>query len=145
MELYENTLAALGKMLRERQISSQELTQSVFENIEKKEPDIQSYITLCQQQAMEQAKQADEMLAKGEGGPLTGIPLGIKDNICTEGTLTTCASKMLYNFVPPYSATVVDKLRAQGAVFTGKLNMDEFAMAPPARPPISKRQKIPVT
>ena len=128
MELYENTLAALSNMLKSRQVSSQELTQSVFENIHRQEPEIQAYITLCEEQAMEQAKEADRLLAQGQGSALTGIPLGLKDNLCTDGVLTTCASKMLYNFRPPYSATVVDKLKAQGAVFTGKLNMDEFAM-----------------
>mgnify|MGYP002530623175 FL=1 len=111
MELYENTLAALSNMLKSRQVSSQELTQSVFENIHRQEPEIQAYITLCEEQAMEQAKEADRLLAQGQGSALTGIPLGLKDNLCTEGVLTTCASKMLYNFRPPYSATVVDKLR----------------------------------
>lgn len=93
------------------------------------EPKVQAYITQCPELALEQAKAADERLASGDEQPeLCGIPVAIKDNMCTEGVRTTAASKILSNFIPPYDGTVVSKLRAQGVVFTGKTNLDEFAM-----------------
>ncbi len=114
--------------LTSRQISSVELTQACLDRIDAVEDRVQSFLTLTPEIALAQAERADRMLAAGEGGPLTGVPVQIKDVMCTEGVTTTCASRMLENFVPVYNATAVEKLMAQGAVMLGKGNMDEFAM-----------------
>ena len=114
--------------LTSRQISSVELTQACLDRIDAVEDRVQSFLTLTPEMALAQAERADRMLAEGEGGPLTGVPVQIKDVMCTEGVTTTCASRMLENFVPVYNATAVEKLMAQGAVMLGKGNMDEFAM-----------------
>ena len=92
------------------------------------EPKVHAFVTITEEVALKQAQKADELLANGSTNPLTGIPVLIKDNMCTQGILTTCSSKMLENFVPPYDATVVEKLNECGAVMVGKANMDEFAM-----------------
>ena len=114
--------------LNSKQISSVELTQACLDRIDTVEEKIQSFLTLTPEIALAQAETADRMLAAGEGGPLTGVPVQIKDVMCTEGVTTTCASKMLENYVPVYNATAVERLMAQGAVMLGKGNMDEFAM-----------------
>ena len=114
--------------LASRQISSVELTKACLDRIDAVEDRVQSFLTLTPEIALAQAKKADRMLAAGEGGQLTGIPVQIKDVMCTEGVLTTCASRMLENYVPVYSATAVELLMGQGAVMLGKGNMDEFAM-----------------
>jgi aspartyl-tRNA(Asn)/glutamyl-tRNA(Gln) amidotransferase subunit A len=114
--------------LASKQISSVELTQSCLDRIDAVEDQVQSFLTITPEIALAQAAVADRMLSAGEGGPLTGIPVQIKDVMCTEGVPTTCASRMLENFVPVYNATVVEKLINQGAVMLGKGNMDEFAM-----------------
>jgi aspartyl-tRNA(Asn)/glutamyl-tRNA(Gln) amidotransferase subunit A len=129
MELYEYTACELKKLLRAKKCSACEITQSVYSRIDAVEDKTQAYITLNREGALSTAAQIDAKLAYGEdAGILAGIPIGIKDNICTDGLLTTCGSKMLYNFVPPYDATVIKKLGEAGAVITGKMNMDEFAM-----------------
>ena len=114
--------------LASKQISSVELTQSCLDRIDDVEDQVQSFLAITPEIALAQAAVADRMLAAGEGGPLTGVPVQIKDVMCTERVPTTCASRMLENFVPVYNATVVDKLINQGAVMLGKGNMDEFAM-----------------
>ena len=114
--------------LTSRQISSVELTQACLDQIETVEDRVQSFLTLIPETALAQAESADRMLAAGEGGPLTGVPVQIKDVMCTEGVPTTCGSRMLENFVPVYNATAVGRLLGQGAVMLGKGNMDEFAM-----------------
>lgn len=114
--------------LTSRQISSVELTQACLDRIDAVEDRVQSFLTLTPEIALSQAADADRMLAAGEGGPLTGVPVQIKDVMCTEGVPTTCASRMLENFVPVYNATAVERLMGQGAVMLGKGNMDEFAM-----------------
>ena len=114
--------------LTSRQISSVELTQACLDRIDAVEDRVQSFLTLTPEIALSQAADADRMLAAGEGGPLTGVPVQIKDVICTKGVHTTCASRMLENFVPVYNATAVERLMGQGAVMLGKGNMDEFAM-----------------
>jgi len=114
--------------LTSRQISSVELTQACLDQIEAVEDRVQSFLTLIPETALAQAEAADRMLAAGEGGPLTGVPVQIKDVMCTEGVPTTCGSRMLENFVPVYNATAVGRLLGQGAVMLGKGNMDEFAM-----------------
>jgi len=128
MELHELSLSELSERLRRREISAVELTESVLAQIERLEPHIRAYITLTPEVAREQARQAQARLDAGEWNPLLGIPIAIKDNISTRGIRTTCASRILYNYVPPYDATVVARLKAAGAVLVGKTNMDEFAM-----------------
>lgn len=129
MELYQYSAAQLSRMLREKSCSAVELAESVYRRIGQVEDKVGAYVTLCQEQALEQAKAVDQKLANQEAlSPLAGIPVGVKDNICTKGIRTTCSSKMLEHFVPPYHATVVEKLLQADAVIPGKMNMDEFAM-----------------
>ncbi|MBI1927108.1 Asp-tRNA(Asn)/Glu-tRNA(Gln) amidotransferase subunit GatA [Candidatus Poribacteria bacterium] len=129
MQLYELTAHELREKLKRREITSVELTQSVYDRIEAVEGQIQGYITLTQEIAFDQATAADAGFQRGdEMPPLAGIPIAIKDVICTKGVLTTCGSKILGNFVSPYDATVMTKLHQQGVVMVGKTNMDEFAM-----------------
>ena len=128
-KMYEWTLHEARQALREGKVTSAALTEAVFERIEAVEPKINAYITLLKEEALESARAADAAFARGEDlGDLHGVPIAIKDNMCTKGIPTTCASKMLENFRPPYDATVVSKLRAAGAVIVGKTNLDEFAM-----------------
>jgi aspartyl-tRNA(Asn)/glutamyl-tRNA(Gln) amidotransferase subunit A len=128
LELYELTIHEAHDLLEKGEISSVELTQAVIDRIVAVDNEIKAYITLTPELALEQAKEADRRRAAGEDSPLLGIPLAIKDVICTEGVPTTCGSKILEDFVPPYDATVMAHLGAQGAVLLGKTNMDEFAM-----------------
>ncbi len=129
MNLFEYSAGELHKKLLAKECSAVEITESVLERIDACEEKVGAYLTVTGEQAKAAAAKVDAKIAAGEEiHPLSGIPIGIKDNICTKGVTTTCASKMLYNFVPPYNATVMDKLEAVGAVMTGKLNMDEFAM-----------------
>lgn len=128
MKLHELTIEQASDLLQKKEISSVELTRAVFERIETVDGKIGAFLTLDQEGAMEQAAAADRRLAGGDGELLTGIPLGIKDLMCTKGLRTTCASKILEHFIPPYDATVIARLKAAGAVIVGKLNMDEFAM-----------------
>ena len=127
-ELYKLTIHEARTLLDRRELSSVELAQSYLERIERLEPRVKAYVRVTPEQALKQAQQADALIARGEALPLTGIPLQIKDNMCTRGVTTTCSSRMLESFVPPYSATVVERLEGQGAVTLGKGNMDEFAM-----------------
>jgi aspartyl-tRNA(Asn)/glutamyl-tRNA(Gln) amidotransferase subunit A len=122
------TIAEARTALAKRELSAVELTQAHLSAIEALNPRLNAYITVTPEVALEQAKAADAALAKGEAGPLTGIPLAIKDLFCTAGTRTTAASKILGNFVPPYESTVTANLLRDGAVFLGKANLDEFAM-----------------
>ena len=130
MELCDYTATELAGMLKTRKVSSREITEDVLKRIKEKEADINSFITvLDEEKIFAQADEADRRISSNiETGPLNGIPIAIKDNICTKNILTTCASKMLSNYVPPYSATAVDLLLKEGAVCIGKTNMDEFAM-----------------
>jgi aspartyl-tRNA(Asn)/glutamyl-tRNA(Gln) amidotransferase subunit A len=128
MKLYELTISQAAAQLRDRRISSRELTQAVLERIDAVEGRICAFISIQADLALAQADTADKMIAEGRSTPLTGIPLALKDLICTEGIRTTCASRILENFIPPYDATVVRKLKDAGAVLIGKVNMDEFAM-----------------
>lgn len=128
MNLYELTLRQAAGLLAEKKISSQELTRSVLDRIAAVDEKIGAYISVAEQSALQQARQADKALAAGGRSPLTGIPIAVKDLICIRGMNTTCGSKILADFVPPYNATVIEKLQQAGAVIVGKLNMDEFAM-----------------
>ncbi|MFA5628689.1 MAG: Asp-tRNA(Asn)/Glu-tRNA(Gln) amidotransferase subunit GatA [Dehalococcoidales bacterium] len=122
------TISEAHKLLKDKQVSSVELTKAYIERTEKLEPQIKAVVTLTADLALQQAQKADKMISAGNCTPLTGIPMMVKDNICTKDIKTTCSSKMLENFVPPYSATVIEKLEAQGMVMLAKTNMDEFAM-----------------
>mgnify|MGYP005758907057 CR=1 FL=1 len=128
MDLQSLTVRGLREKLDQKELSAVEVASAYLSRISEKDPDIKSYITVCEESALAQAKEAQKQIDSGNAKPLTGIPLGIKDNICTEGVKTTCASKMLADFVPPYNATVMQKLNDQNVVTLGKLNMDEFAM-----------------
>ena len=128
-ELTERTIFEHAEALRKKEYSSVQLTQAYLEQIDKKDKTIGAYITVTADRAIESAKAFDEgRSSDSEISPLAGIPCGIKDNMCTKGIKTTCASKMLGGYIPPYSAHVVEKLEKSGAVILGKLNMDEFAM-----------------
>jgi len=129
MSLAALTLHEAGEKLRSREISSVELTEAVFQRIAETDDKIHAYITLAKDAALEQARRADQQLMRNEiTSPLLGIPLALKDNFLTCGLRTTCASKILGDFIPPYDATTVQKLRHAGAVISGKTNLDEFAM-----------------
>ncbi len=122
------TIHESHKLLKEKKISSLELTEAVLKHIHSVEDNVRACVTVTDQVAIEAARSADLAIAKGDIKPLTGVPALIKDVICTKGIRTTCSSKMLENFVPPYDATVIRKLQAEHYVIIGKSNMDEFAM-----------------
>ena len=129
MKLFEQPAHVLHDMLVNKEITSLELTQAVLARIDEVEGDVQAYLTVTRDEAIAQAKAVDEKIARGEEiAFLEGIPGAIKDNICTKGVKTTCASRILQKFVPPYDATVVQKLAVQNPVVLGKTNLDEFAM-----------------
>ena len=122
------TLASFSADLRARRVSSRELVEASLAAIARHDSALNAFITVTPEPALAAADRADALLARGEGGPLTGIPFAHKDIFCTAGVLTTCASRMLANFISPYDATVVERLAAAGLVTVGKTNMDEFAM-----------------
>ncbi|MBC7261602.1 MAG: Asp-tRNA(Asn)/Glu-tRNA(Gln) amidotransferase subunit GatA [Chloroflexi bacterium] len=128
MKLYELTIHEALDLLRRREISAVELTQAVLDRIVDVDNDIKAYITLLPETALEEARLADKRRHAGMDGLLLGIPLAIKDVICLAGAPTTCGSRILEPFIPPYDATVIERLRQAGAVFLGKTNTDEFAM-----------------
>jgi len=128
MSLHKLTIHELQEMLTRRQVSAVELTKDVLDRIEKVEDRVKAYITLDPEGALKQAEAADKELKEGTGGLLCGIPLSIKDVLCTEGMRTTCGSRILENFVPPYDASSIVKLKQAGGVLLGKVSMDEFAM-----------------
>lgn len=115
-------------MLDSKEISAVELTKQYLDRIEKSDKEINSYITVCKENALADAKKAQEVIDSGNSGAFTGLPISVKDNICTLGVKTTCASHMLDDFIPPYNATVMEKLKEDNIVMLGKTNMDEFAM-----------------
>ncbi|MFC1847918.1 Asp-tRNA(Asn)/Glu-tRNA(Gln) amidotransferase subunit GatA [Chloroflexota bacterium] len=125
---YDLTIHEAHEALKRGEFSSVELTRTVLERIDQVEDRLGAFVTVTRDLALDQARRADERIKAGEIDPLTGIPVLIKDNMCTRGTKTTCSSRMLESFVPPYDATVVEKLNSQGMVLVGKGNMDEFAM-----------------
>ena len=128
MEPYELTIAEAAALMADKKLSSVELTRSCLDRIEQTDATINSFIYLRAEQALLEAEKADRMRAAGAEGALLGVPLSLKDLLCTRGVPTTCGSKILENFLPPYNATVVEKLVERGAVVVGKVAMDEFAM-----------------
>ena len=129
-EITEMSAMTLAKKIKEKELSVQEVVEAQLEVIKKRESIYNSYITVTENEAREQAIIVQKKIDNGElmDSPLAGVPIGIKDNICTKGIKTTCASKMLVDFVPSYDATVIEKLKAAGAILIGKVNLDEFAM-----------------
>ncbi len=121
-------LKKLREMLDSKEISAVELTKQYLDRIENSDKEINSYITVCKENALADAKKAQEVIDSGNSGAFTGLPISVKDNICTLGVKTTCASHMLDDFIPPYNATVMEKLKKDNIVMLGKTNMDEFAM-----------------
>ena len=121
-------LKKLREMLDSKEISAVELTEQYFDRIENSDKEINSYITVCKENALADAKKAQEVIDSGNSGAFTGLPISVKDNICTLGVKTTCASHMLDDFIPPYNATVMEKLKKDNIVMLGKTYMDEFAM-----------------
>ncbi len=128
MPKYDLTIHEAHQLLKKGEVSSLELTKAALERVDAVEDRLCSFVTVTGELALARARQADERIKAGEFSPLTGIPVMIKDNMCTKGTTTTCSSKMLEDFVPPYDAAVVEKLNALDMVMVGKGNMDEFAM-----------------
>ncbi|WAM34388.1 Asp-tRNA(Asn)/Glu-tRNA(Gln) amidotransferase subunit GatA [Caldicellulosiruptor morganii] len=127
--LYNLTAHEAIELIKKKEVTCQEVVQSVIDRIKQVEDKVKAYITVTEEEAMESAKKIDEKISKGEDvGVLYGLPIALKDNLCTNRIKTTCASKILYNFVPPYDATVVKKLKENHMTLLGKLNMDEFAM-----------------
>lgn len=136
-------IGSLRKLLDTKEISALELAEHYINKIKDKDSLVESYITVSEERAFEDAKAAQVTIDKGEAKALTGIPLGIKDNICTKGVRTTCASKMLENFMSPYNATVINRLIAQDFVMLGKTNLDEFAMGGSCQTSYYKKTKNP--
>lgn len=143
LDISSMNLREMRKALDERSVSSQELTKEYLDNIKKYDDKLECYITVTEDIAMDQAEKAQAVIDKGEAKALTGIPMAIKDNICTEGVRTTCSSKILENFIPPYNATAMEKLDSQNIVMLGKTSLDEFAMGGSTQTSAFKKTKNP--
>ncbi|MBS7287624.1 MAG: Asp-tRNA(Asn)/Glu-tRNA(Gln) amidotransferase subunit GatA [Candidatus Freyarchaeota archaeon] len=129
MHLNRLTCHELVEMIRTESVTAEDVVEHVFRRIEEVESKVNAFISTFKDDALEKAREIDKKIRReGKVGPLTGIPVAVKDNICTRGKLTTCGSKMLSNYVPPYSATVIERIEAAGGIIIGKTNMDEFAM-----------------
>lgn len=128
MELHTLTISELRDLLDRKEVSVKDIVDSVYERIDAVEPRVRAYITLTREKANEMAAGAQKKIDNGISSPLLGIPFAIKDNMCTKGIRTTCSSKILHNFIPPYESTVTSRLLEQGYVLVGKTNLDEFAM-----------------
>ena len=144
MELTELTVHELKEKLNNKEISITDITKAYADRINEKEKDVQAFVTTLTDEAIEQAKNIEEGIKNGNiTTELAGIPIGIKDNMCTKGVKTTCSSKMLENFVAPYDATVVEKINNENMINLGKLNMDEFAMGASTEYSYFKKTKNP--
>lgn len=143
MDVTSLKIGDMRSMLDKKEISVSELTDAYLDRINAVDGKLESYITVTADAAKKAAEKAQEKINKGESSPLCGIPLAIKDNICTDGVKTTCASKMLENFIPPYNATVMDRLENEGIVMLGKTSMDEFAMGGSTQTSAFKKTKNP--
>ena len=144
MSLYDLTLSEVAGKIRNKEVTIKEVLDDIYSRIEDVEPKVDAYITLTKDLAYKRAEELQERLNNGEDiGVLGGVPIAIKDNICTNGVKTTCASKMLENFTPIYDATVVKKLEEAGAIIVGKTNMDEFAMGSSTETSYFKKTKNP--
>ena len=129
MNLLSLTAVELGKKIRAGEVTAQEAVEVSLAAIEEKEPQVHSFVTIDRENALRRAEEVQKKIEAGDlSGPLAGVPVAIKDNLCTKGVLTTCSSKILSNFVPTYTAEAVRNLEQAGAVIVGKTNMDEFAM-----------------
>lgn len=144
MELYSLTVSEIARKIKEKEITIKEVLDSIYNRIENVEEKVSAYVTLTKEQAYNRATKLQERLDNGEDiGIMGGVPIAIKDNICTNGIKTTCSSKMLENFVPFYDATVIEKLENAGAIIIGKTNMDEFAMGSSTENSAIKKTKNP--
>lgn len=129
MDIAKMTAVELGRKIKAKEISVREAVEAVFDRIKSAEGEYNCYVTLCEEQALKKADEVQKKIDDGIlTGPLAGVPVAIKDNMCTEGVLTTCSSKILYNFKPTFSSESVLNLEKAGAIIIGKTNMDEFAM-----------------
>ncbi|MDF2872734.1 MAG: aspartyl/glutamyl-tRNA(Asn/Gln) amidotransferase subunit [Anaerocolumna sp.] len=130
MDITKLSALELGKKIKEKEISVSEAVKLQIDRIKEKDSEYNCYVSVLEDSALAEAAEVQKRIDSGElsNAPLAGVPVAVKDNICTKGIKTTCSSKILHNFLPPYNATVVEKLRAQGAIIIGKTNMDEFAM-----------------
>jgi aspartyl-tRNA(Asn)/glutamyl-tRNA(Gln) amidotransferase subunit A len=129
MKLHTLSVHQLCELMEKKEVSSEELTKACLERVDKVENDIRAFITIAKEEALTQARAVDEKRMQGEVlNPLAGIPMAVSDNICTKGIKTTCASEMLNNYVSPYDASAVERLKEAGTVLLGKCNMDEFSM-----------------
>lgn len=143
MELFKKTAYELSEMLKNKEVSSVEIVSDIFNRIDSVEDKVGAYVTLCKDNALKQAEEIDNRRTKDILSPLAGIPVAVKDNISTKGILTTCSSKMLYNYVPPFDAFVVNRLKDANMIITGKANMDEFAMGSSTETSYFKKTKNP--
>lgn len=144
MELFKKTAHEISDMIKKKEVSCTEVVNSVLNRIDNVDPKVQAFNYVAREEALEQAKAMDKKVIDGQTqGDLFGVPIGIKDNICTEGLQTTCSSKMLQNFIPPYDATVTKKLKEANTVIIGKMNMDEFAMGSSTETSYTKKTRNP--
>ncbi len=144
MELYKKSATELSQLIKNKEITSTELVKATLERIESEEKSVDAFLAVANEKALEKAKEIDEKIAKGEKlSPLAGVPIGIKDNISVKGMNMTCSSKILENYIPPYNATVVEKLIDNDIIPIGKMNMDEFAMGSSTETSYYKKTKNP--